>query len=674
MKIILLQLFWLSFSVIGFAELLIYKKFHKPKQNPLIKFLSNTHPLMAALILWAMGATTFAVIIVPGCFIHWPISVLQTTYCAALLFSIITLVKTRSCWVVLLKNRLVFNRQTTLPLIVIGVILAVDFWTALNIGGRLDGDAQFELAQINLFAQQHLTLANPIHGDSGVPMTVYSTNLQHALQALVSKLLDTSAAWVWFYSHAFFRLLMWLGLFGLSWELIDKKVQRNWSYVVLGLLPFLSGALLMDIELHHKVVLIWITIFLLGLKLWLEKGNAFILIVGAVLISTSHPLNSLMAASFMGLVALALLATRSLTSNRLVHLIGIIVLLLLAQVPYFYYPHEISPSGFIDSPSSGPTINLKSFGPLFFNWVRLPFNWLAFIVYGVAAGCLFLVWRLKNTKLQLPIFLLAVISTLLVYSPHLLSLIGYGYLIIKIKNNLVRASLTLLVLFAALIIYNPVIVTLAHNQVPLWVLSRFHDFNVLAYVAPTIGLLCVMTLPLSGRKYKDRQPLLIVSTFLISIIVVPVLYPIDITTAFSSDHYQSRKQRLDELETIKTFNYHLEGQVVFSDDPELALMIPTVIVANLFMVDNEANAHPAIHINERKQCAAKLRQNLKITDIQAASITRVITGPRSDKSFIELANASLPLLIARGDYRVYTVIKPTHPINTGICVIPPTKK
>jgi hypothetical protein len=657
MKVVLLQLFWLSFAIIGAAEFLTLSRVKRLKNDGFLKFLSRTHLLSATFIALASGMATFVLVVAPACFLELPIIFVQVFYFVLLAISIGLLTANRAAWLPRLRN-INLSKRNVLFIAIIGGILALEFWTAIRTGGQLDGDAQFELAQINLFAQKHLTLADAVFGDQGVPMTVYSTSILHALQALAATILNASAAWVWFYSHAFFRLIVWVAFFAVGWELLDKKVRDSWGYVILVLLPFLMGSNFMHPELHTRIVLAWTALLLVGIKLWLDKKSVALIAVAAILIATTHPLNAVMAAVFLTLLSIVLMGLRLIKKEQLRAMVPIIFLLMLPIMLYFYYPHEITSAGFHDGPSSGPSLYLKHYGPFTTHILQLPYKLSIIVLYLVLAAYLYGASRLSNPKVRMLIWGLVVACGLLVFDLKLISVVGYGYLIAKASDKKIRAFLVLVVVYLGLIIYNPLIWAIARNRLPLWVISRFHDFNVLIYIAPIIGLLCVMVLPPLQAGYKRLASLLTIGTVVLYIGYIPLVYPFDVTNAFKPNNPHVNKLRLETLETLKSFDAELRGQVIFSDDPELMVMIPVAVVAQVFSIDNEANANPAVKIEQRKQCTAELIRNLKAADLKAASITIVITTDASINRDFEMLSATSPylsLIKDQGGFRLYAV-------------------
>lgn len=678
-KVLLLQIFWLSFGLIGVAELKLLATLRQGRYRQAAVSLSETHFLVGLIGALALGMATFALVVIPGILWQWPIIIVKIAYISLLLVSLITLIGARTS----ILYRLVHlkpTRRSWLLFVIVGGVLLLDFLSSLRTGSDVFGDAQFELAQITMFAQQHLTLTDPIFGSQGVPPTAYSVSILHALQALASNLFHVSAAWVWYYSHAFFRLIIWISLFALSWEYLGKKVQAQWSYVILLLLPLLYGNNFMDPELHNKIVFAWTALFIVGVKLWLEKKGILLLLVAAVLMATTHPLNAFMAASFLGLLACFMLVLRLMRLRQAAVLVPIMAVLLLPMILYFYYPHGITSAGFNDaSYIGGPAFSLHSYGPLYINLGHTVISAFGLVFYTGLAAYVYVAFRIPNIRLRAIILLLAFMAMLTYYNSQIVSLIGYSYLVIKAGSKSIRLAIILLVVFLGLIVYNPILLTAAHGRLPLWTLSRFAGLNMLAYIAPTVGLLCIMVLPALSFGYKRLATVLTIGVAVFSLTILPIVDPsVAVTDVLKQNVYHQPKVHLDKLQALQVFSPQLRGQIVFSDDVDLPAMLPAVTVTSLFSIENEANANPAVHIGARRQCAQQLRKTLAKADLRASGITEIITQAPPEGNFSKLLASSPDVQLQKqaSGYRLYKVITrtPTTVMVPTLCAIPPTIK
>lgn len=678
-KVFLLQLFWLSFCVIGYGEARIYRSLQAKKSSKPGSLLAGSHWLTKALLAFVLGMASFAPLVVLGILWQWSIFIVEAVYILLLLLS---------CTVVIVHRKDFFRRpELKKPAHIDGllasvafIIVVAAFLSLLLRGGMVGGDAKFEIAQINLFAQSHLTLADPVLGVNGVPATVYSFSIQHTLQAVAVNILHMPAARVWFYSWAFFELIIWVSLFTLLWELLDTKVRSTWAYCTLILLVLSGSQPLTNASYHNVIVFAWECVLLLGIKQWLEARKYLALYLGAFLIASAHPLNSLMAASFLGLFLVALALIKRLPKkNEVFKLMPIFVVLLAPIALYFYYPHGITKAGFNDGPLIGPTLHLYKIGPIFFSSIsyRLPM-----FVVPVALFVWLTIWAVKHSQVSLlrkvaPY--LTLIPLLLVFPPAILSLIGFFYLFTRARPKELKILIILLVVFDVLIFYNPLILTLSHGRIPLWALSRFQGFNTLAFVASTIGLLYVCMLPFHNLKQGGTHltARLSLAVIPLSLVLLPVLHPeAPSLSTFAFESAASNRNNLRDYQVLNSLSPAMRGQIIFSDDPDLPARIPAAVVTNVFSIDNEANANPAVHIAQRKVCAQKLRQSFTYNDVEAAGITAVVTSPNSSNHFKNMLKQQKFISWQAGShgYNVYKVLPLAHyaaPVSS-VCNIPPT--
>lgn len=630
-------------------------------------------PLPLALpIFVAIGMACFSLVIVAAILFELPLAPVLALYGAFIIESIVVLYIYRSAIVKRFKNV-----RFSFVLFVALTVIAINYVFSLLQGGKLDGDAQFELARITMYADSRLMLGDAIFGDNGIPAAGYSF-IQHALQAVAVKLFDTSAAWVWFYSHAFFKLIIWLGIGALTWAVLPLKQRSTWSYIVLALLPFLYGAEFSTPELHNKIIIAWTAVFLLGVKVWIERKDVILLYVGAVMMANTHTLNAFMAASFLGAVVLVLLVWRKTNVRQVAYVFPAIVLLVIPMAGYFYYPHGITEAGFHDGASTGVNaLALRSIGPIYFGWVDFQFALWHTFVYALIFGTIFLIKHVSSKAIKFLIFALVISVFTLLYSPVVAALIGYAYILYETKNMKMRVMLFLLIGFFWLVVLNPIIVSVLHDRIPIWAFSRFDDFNVLAYSAPIVGLLVIFTFPLRASVSQKTKTIFTLSVIPYMMIVTQFMYYTGVAPVTSLDDRDSRHERLEQIHTIAEFD-ELKGQVVFSDSPDLPAMVPGAVQANVFSIDNEANANPAVHITQRKKCSELLRQYLRPNDLEATDITRIITDSPKNSHFAGLLAVSpnVSLLSEKGDLRVYQV-KKTDGVSKGmqtVCAIPPTEK
>ncbi len=658
-KIILLQLYWLSFIFIGFAEILVYVKLAEVRSQKLCGFLKTTHILIATLIFFCTGLTSLILVVIPSFLFHLHIIFLEIAYITLIVLSAFVIFRYRF---ILLNQirRVELNKPNVIKCIIVGSVLLIDFWGSLHSGGIVTGDAKFEIAQINMFAHSRFTLIDPIFGNLKEPLTIYSLSIFHASQANAVSLLNKTAPWVWFYSSAFFRFIIWICVFSLAWEFLDRKIKSNLSYIILMLLPILYGEKFIIAELHNTLVIAWTALFIIGIKVWLSNKSTFLIYISSILIASSHPLNSFMAASFLLLLIIILVVRKNIVRAEILSIIPAVILLLLPVGLFLYLPHGLTSSGFNDTPFSGPAIDIVRFGPFYLSNIKSNINFLYFFVNVLILSLLYMSVRIKNLYIRIVGYISLITGLILFYEPSIISFFGFIYLFIKTENKKIKLELVLLLIFSSLVIYNPIVLKIVYGRFPLWALSRFIDFNVLALISSIIGLFCILLLPIRDLANKKLYKGIVIMLPILYIFVIPVVYPVQIYDPLRRSNFNPvRRADIDELDTIKGFNSQLKDQIIFSDDQDLPILIPEVITSNAFTINNAANASPLIHLNQRQICSSSLLNNFDTVDLEASGITSIITHSPVESNFSKLLKNNSDVIFEKqiGEYRVFKVNK-----------------
>jgi hypothetical protein len=537
-------------------------------------------------------------------------------------------------------------------------VLAADFAFSLHVKGLLASDAPVHIARINyILAQQQFALADPYFGNNGVVDPRYSTNLLLGLQAVAADFLHMSAVNVWYYSYAFFRLLAWVSLFALAWSFLNTSVRSRWSYMVLGVSPLVYSFHFRYAEFPDRIVLVWISLLIIGLKVWLEKGSPGLLVLACILIAVTHQINSLMAVGFLGLLGVILAMMRSLRWRPLAVLAGCMSILFLPLIPSLYYPNLTASSegAFTARIISGSDFSLQHYGP----FLSQQLSWLPLgivLVMVLLASVVYWVGKSQSACKRVAIFMTAVLLGLVLYSPAYISLVGYVYLLKKATNTKIRMLLLLLIFYYALLAYNPLFLQFAHNTLPPWLIARFQEFNTVGLLAVILGWLVVIEAPTFLWGYKKLSAFLYLTAPLGYVFVQIHMYGQVLPPAavfLDDETNQIRKQTVASLEKLQP---SLEGRVIYTNDETLEFLAPSIVPKARNVATVVTNYSPMANIPQRSSCNNEL-ENLTFTDLQASGVTRVIINTTVDSELDQRA-ASLPHLQyvqAADDIKVYAV-------------------
>lgn len=629
MKLIILQLYWLSFSVIGGAFLLAAWRLKRVKLRQFFDFLDDCHPLLGWLITTGFGMGLFGVLLVPAFLLHLPMLFLSASYGLALAGSLVWLTIN---WQLLLRWLKYAWSQRGLYgawwLVIAALALLADFALALKIGGPPNSDAFLHLAKINQLAiGGRFTFADPVLGN-GIAESRYHINIILSLHAMVADLLHMSVVDVWRYSVAFWRLLVWVSFFGLTWEFINKKVRNSWPSIVMVVSLTLYSLMFYCADYPDRVVFAWQVLLLIGLKLLLEWRSPILLLLAAFLITLTHPLMAVICGGFLVATALALGLLR-LVDWRKLSVLGLAVAgMAMAPLLTYRYPNRMSKIAF-DEP------------------VQLLVRHFGSFKYGLPVGFDNHVW-----KIWIPLLIA--------------SLIGYAYVIKQARSMSQKVMLLVLFLYFSLITLNPVVMGVAVGHVPQWAINRFHEMNIFSLIAATIGLLVIADWV--GRRIKLRWALPIIT------LLVPLWFVNYGKAAIKSyySHNLEFEQAYAKYYELEALAPDLQDQHVTTDLRFQQNLLPPVIKTNVFVVHPQL-ASPMANMDQRWECAGIKLNELRTHDLQTAGITRVLTNPATDPDFSAraAANPDLKKLSQVGSYTIYAVPPSVGPVDkTDFCYLP----
>jgi hypothetical protein len=655
--IFLIQLFWLSFTAIGLSIVLTYKSVANRvgwKQGRLVESLPSISPLASLFFCTIIGFSVFSPIVVLSYFLVWPIAILVTCYLLALLFSLIILSIYRNRLLTTIKSYTHFSKLQLLITILVTVSLLIDYVISIRVGAPLYGDAPVQIAKINLFMSGHFTLSDPYYKYNGVIDPRYSTNLMDAFQALAGKLFHTTGIRIWLYSYAFYRFVIWLSVFTVSWIFLPKK-YKVWSYFILAGLPIVLGQIFIYANLPDRIVFAWVCLLVLGLKYWLEKHSYTLLVIASLLIAMTHALFSLIALGYLCFLILALWLLKSLKLKDLPALLISIAILMVPVVLNIYYPNHTNQDPASYNPGLAPP-PLHHYGALLVS--HLPaFSLLTLVIYCLMFACLGLAYKTVSKLLRLAIYGLLVVLMYLSFNYSYLAIIGYVSMLLVIRSKKLRIVIGSLVLFYPLIIYNPMFWHLNHGQIPPWVVFRFSYLNIFGLVAPYIGLAAFTMLPFIKWGYK-APGYYATSLCLTALIIGSSLYNGDIPTSYpwAKTVRQENQSRLAVLNSLQALSPSLKNQVVYTNDPDLSILIPDVVRAGVINFQ-AANESPMSNIAMRAECNNLLARNISYTDLKSSQATVILTDGHYANKINGLAKGPnfLKLVATHGDYTVYKV-------------------
>ncbi|HVX58666.1 MAG TPA: hypothetical protein VG964_02925 [Candidatus Saccharimonadales bacterium] len=665
--VILVQLYWLSFSLIGFAAWTIYKSLSSGGRfddyigsRPLLTKIFFANALALCLIGLPMSVTYV---------FGWPTFVLEILYLILLAVGLIFGALSMPSTIAWLK-RVRFTRLEALIAFLAAVTLVSSYLVSLSSGGPLQFDSQVHIAKASSVAAGHISFRDPYFGYNGVYDMRYSLNLVTTLDGMGARLLHLSPLRMWLHSYAPVIILNLLGVFSLCWEFYKGPARRVVCYSTLIISPFIVRWLFAEAQMASRESLVWIIILMIGLKVLFEIGSSRLLILGALLVAMTQPLNSAMALGFICLLAAVMLADKSLARQRAWRL-GLACLVLATPIiAQLHYPDRMrtDPDAFNAIDGTVGTIYPHHYGPFTISDIHIGFSFGQLAAY---AAMLWVGLTRKASKDWRPSFVLAVVGVGLemwVFNRLLLVIIGIIYMIINASSRSTKILIGLSAVFYSLIAYNPLIFWLNGDRLPMWFIARFQNFNVLMFVAAVVGLFVLHGLPVLRWRLRIKQ---MYGYALLSVILIVATISIfgNLSLPFKTENQSTYISTLDNLDRLKPY---LDNKLVMSDDGDLALRVPDATTASVLSFAHAQNASPMSNLPLRQACNAKLVADLALQDLKAAGVNEILTKGHNEAFLAKLdTNPFVKFQAQAGDIRSYAVSLPGN--NTparSICSIP----
>ncbi len=710
LNIILIQTFWFSFFLVGLAGLLLWRRLFSAKANKsaICKFLNETHFGISAFVIYATGLAALIPFVVAGYVFEWPLAALATIYLVVLALSVFIIVLDHSLIWQFLRKRIKWRDSNWLINgALVFAFLAFDFVTSLHSGTPLDGDSPDHIAFIQSMLNTHMNLADPFFGYNGVLDLKYSTNLLNAYQAIIAHILNLQAYAIWIYSYAFYKLILWASFFAIAKVFLPKKAPNTWAYIIL-IVTILANRNILTIyaELPHCIVFAWFSLFLIGLKQLIEKKSAYILVLASLLIAVTHSVAALTAATFLVIMIILFLLFRKNLKLRLSTATVALIILLVPVVANKLIPTRYT--GGFDTNYVGAdgihnsalytyrvgSIILPHLKAGLYTQYASPFVDIhLFLMTLLLIPYVIFLKKLKKSPIKLLALIIIALAALAVFNIEYVSIIGYIYLIYVARSKLLKFTLFCLFIFYVVIAYNPIVLTATFNSLPLWVLTRFQDFNTIAVIAPIIGTLVLFKLL---TEYWDYPELYKNYTILIIIGIAVFLplhkFPINIQSIFTQNSTQHQESTADAIavKQLNSFSKYINNKVIFTDDIGVTSYINFVDTDGYTgQIYNKLSSQSA-NIVIRQKCQIALTNNLSINDLKAANVSYIVLAPGLNKTlqytdysyhqlrlqkidYIKAKNLSyLKLVDSSGSYDLYKVnFSYAQPSNSNsVCYLP----
>lgn len=660
--ILLLQLYWLSFFVIGCGVLTLLGK-----KNIFVRDLSNSPVSQVFFTASCLGLTSQLAYIIPGYFFGWPLSLFALYYALTVAASVLILLKRRKPIIVNLRKRWHLQDVTAIS-IFLGLVIALGCFFSLKTGSLVDGDPRVFVSIIHQWlATGHLSFDDPYFGGNGIMNIGYSTNVLFALRALGAYLTGMSAVNVWFYSGAFMLLMMWSGFYSLCRHFLPAYLHKTWPAAITALLPFFMSRIVRDVSLPTVTALMWVCLFIIGLKIYLVKRSYFLLVVSCALLAATHSLNAAIAGMFLVFFGASLLVMKSLNLKQAICLIGCAGILFLPMICALFFPryiadYQLQAAWPIQTITGLPIVKVPRFfsSPIF---IAIDLLVIVYICLHKFVG---------NNSLLKIFYALIGVAVVLGYDPKIAGVLGLLFILINAKGKPVKILISTLIVFYVFMAFNPIVVAALQDKLPFWGFQRFADFNTLHFIAPIIGIMYFIYLPLKVFKINNAEIKSSYAVIIIYLGAIPFLTGVPLRMPWDQGYpIKTQVAQLARLDTIQAMKPYVEGQMIVSNDPDILTSIPNVMQANFISLPNEGPS-PLANRFKRDACYKKITSELAEKDVVNAGVGVVMVRVNEHDAFVRLA-ASRPFLkhyASVDGYKIYKVTSRLQPQQHAACSIP----
>jgi len=662
-SLLLLQLLLFTPGLIGAC---LYLNIRNVGNHKLLSFLERQSPFGLLFYFISFGTVILAILLIPFYFLNLPVELYEKIFVLLLLYSITNVLINRKLIKELFVTSIRKNNNLIILLIIVS-LLTIDYILSLKFKAPLYGDSPVHISRINYILNNGYSISDPYFSKNGLHETRYSYNAQLGLLALYAKILSKNAIWVWQYSYAYSRLIIFLGIFSSFWYFFKKNIRFLYSYLLLFMSPFVLNDYFLFSNFPDRIVFAWIPFFLIGVEELVKKNYALLLLASSILIATTHPLYAAMAIAFL---VIRLVVSRKMEIiTRASAVLALLILSIPIIVNFLQKNYaKTSQAGFNSAPIAGSEFFTKSFGFIKIGYLHNRINASLLLIILFFTITYLILRSLKNIRLYFTMYFFSSIIGLLVFNIFWLSLFGY---IILMKNTRSKLAIGLLIIFFFLFVYNPIFTSITSGKIQNWAIERIQEFNYFALIAPIISLIFWIRLPYQKIKIKLPFFRILLTIFIILIIesnllnVIPPLYKrVDNSKNIAYQH------SLKLTKEIGGFGDLIDNQKIYAD-PEISIYI-TAISKNTNIIAINVNnyslsANTALH----EACEKRIADYHNISDLEAGGVSEIILTSNEVKAFGKmLSDSSVRYMGKSGELFLYRLNFNSGNKAKSICSIP----
>lgn len=642
-EIILINAFWFSLPLIGYAILHFVRNWKKGPVfvNRIASLALRQYVLIVFLLSFTLTIFCISIVSVFFYIFHAPPKLAAIIYLACLLVSCLylgilfarNLFNKRDFNVLGLRDRTVFTKVLVLLLC---LALVVDFAVSLYAKSNVGGDTIYHMSRILSILNNGFNMQSGFF--SNLPEGSYHYNVIYTLYVVAAKLFHLEPIKVWEYSLGFFRLLQWLAIFTLSTVVYKHWLRLNLLSLPLSVLSVISSiaiyaAFFFTATYQNQIVNIWLILFVVCLSFYKTKDVTTMgvsLISLGFLITMTHPSYALAATCFtLLLMAIQLVQDKRhffVNKRKLILYVVTLTTLMIGPLITKLLPNRLN-SGQLHL--NEPAI-LHAFGI----YIKKPINIIPIDMLG---------WLVLAAGIAATVFLLV---------------------------NLRRRKTQWSVVFACsfffpIVVYTPMF-TIFYGILPVWLIERFTAMNGLVYLYVPLGLYAVYCFFgwvfqrfirfTYKQQYADKVFLVLLTA---AVLFFSACSGLTSYKGFLLDRQMKSDTYVHIDKTTLDFKNILTNRKVVVADSIYSYYLGALFPVNVIAVEIGHSA-VAADATDRLKCQEGLMKNLNYEDLMAVGADYVAIPSyaenRAEKSVAD-SKSYLDIVANNQDFYIYSFEK-----------------
>lgn len=639
----IVNLFWFSLPFIGYA---IIKFSNECKCLPTIirnvsSVMVRQHAFILFVLSFAVAVLVFSVLSVPLYLFRLPAVVPVAVYLALLSLSVLYvltiflkgLFKTSDSDIFRLRDQ-----YQIVKVLFVVVVLALIFDFVLStfiLKAYPWGDAAYHMSRVVSIIQDGFSNSSSFH--SNLPEGGYVYNVIYALHVIPAKLLSLEPMKINEYSLGFFRLLQWLSVFTLAMTLFGKWLKQGNKTMIFSFLAMLSAIAVYSNRFFianypNNIVNIWFVLLVVCLSIPIKKhmwGLGIVIMSISLLMATTHPTYSLIAACFILLTTLVrlLLLDRKTWINKTSSSVYLLSFFMLIAIPLMLKSQPVRLQASLLNLTELPTeqfLGLSYMKPYFpvdsFGW----FMWT-----------------------------LAIVSLL--------------YVLVKLwrsEKRIEATSLLSTMVFFPLIGFNPIVFTVMHHFLPVWFIERFNSMDIFVYMNYAIiafFVYCIISWIIKRVNQRSIKIAGLLDNALICAVILVLAWFLG-SRAMQTYRLLIADRKLKESTYLQIDQVSASLKDVFNDNKVvLSDGVHSYALNALFNIDVisiEYGHWPmASDGGDRDLCQLYLLDNLNYSDLSATGVDYVAISTLGDMEHTRLLAEEKPYLTFERSNQYYVVYR-----------------